>query len=75
MGMIEQLATKAMVKTVRKSIPVASSEKLIKHYNKLQEAYRSTDDIRAQAELDKLKEDIRAELERRGDVKPQRSGN
>lgn len=74
MGIIEQLATKAMVKTVRKSIPVATTEKLIQHYNKIQEAYRSTDDIRAQGELLMLKQDIHAELERRGYLRPQLDG-
>lgn len=68
MGFLERMATKGMVKTVRKSLPGASSEKLTKHYNKINEAYRMTDDIRAQGELLELQNEIRAELERRGDL-------
>lgn len=65
MGLLERMATKAMVKTVRKSLPVASTEKLTKHYNQLLEAQRLTDDVRSQGELQGLKADILAELERR----------
>ena len=50
MGMIERMAAKAMIATVRKSLPGASDEKLVKHYNKLQKAYRMTDDVHSQAD-------------------------
>ncbi|MEP0325113.1 hypothetical protein [Bauldia litoralis] len=66
MGLFSRMATKATVATVRKSLPNASPEKLVAHYNTLQEAYRSTDDVRSQGEIIALQQEILAELDRRG---------
>lgn len=67
MGMLERLATKKMAATVQKSLTKASPEQLVQHWNKLQEIHRTTSDLSTLAELAKLKEDILAELKRRGE--------
>lgn len=66
MGIFKRWSTKVMLGTVRKSLPDATAEKLVTHYNKLQEAYRLTDDVQEQAEILRLQQDIAAELGRRG---------
>jgi hypothetical protein len=66
MGFFSRWATRTMISTVRASLPNASNEKLIEHYNRLIEAKRNTDDIRNQQDLASLQNEIMAELEKRG---------
>jgi len=69
MGFVARLATKSMCATIRKSLPNASVEKLMQHYNKLIELRRAADDMedwKLSHEVLELSFDVGDELERRG---------
>ena len=66
MGFIRQASTRIMVKTVRSTISVATSDKLVSHYNKCNELYRNSNDDKCQQMLAMLQIDLSHELARRG---------
>lgn len=69
MSLLSRLMTRLSVTTVRRALQSASPDKLVRHYNIAQQAYRLTDDVREQAALAALQQDILSELSRRGLVK------
>jgi hypothetical protein len=66
MGFMARMATKAMVKTVRTSLPGASDEKLKKHHQSVSEALHMNEDEDCNLMLIELRIDIANEMERRG---------
>ena len=68
MGWLALLTTKMAHRTVTSTLQVASTEKLVSHYNACVESYRETEDQRCRVLLSDMQMKISEELDRRGVV-------
>ena len=70
MGWLALMATKAAHRSVTATLEVASTEKLVAHYNSCQSAYRDPDDDKIRFLFSDMQMQISSELEKRGVVTP-----
>jgi hypothetical protein len=61
----QSFATRAMARTIEKTLPVASTEKLMSHHVRVRDALTTTDDVKSRTILYELIAKIELELERR----------